>query len=347
MLHNIRMVRFFLILAAAASFFLFAAEAYAQTLGASPLQFSVSPEVPGPGDTVLIEISGVGTFLGDANITWQQDGKTVKSGLGESSFTFKAGPLGSQTTIKATINSSSQGISTKSFTFRPSSVYLVWEADTSIPPWFKGKALYSAGSSFTVTALPQVVSGGRSISANNFSYRWSQNGTPIPQISGTGKNVAKLQGSWLSSSETVDVDIYSGDTAVAHGEITLPAVKPGILFYVSDPLRGTLFDTALQNSISLSGSEFTLDAEPYYFSNSSLASGAAPYAWTLNGNEVTGLQSAYGLLTLRQIGSGAGQALVDVSVQNTDSDKYVQSAETALRVLFGGATAGASTLFGL
>src|SRR3569623_485265 len=123
MLHNRGMVRLLLILAALLSFFLFAEQAFAQSLGVpSPVQYTITPEVPRPGDTVLIEVAGVGGFIGDATVTWQQDGKTVKSGPGLSSFDFTAGPLGSKTTIKVTINSSSQGVITKSFTIAPSKV---------------------------------------------------------------------------------------------------------------------------------------------------------------------------------------------------------------------------------
>ena len=348
MLHNRAMVRFLFILAAAASFFIFATEAAAQTLGASPVQYTVTPEAPSPGATVNIDIAGVGTFIGDSNITWQQDGKTVESGVGKHSYTFVAGPLGSQTTVVATINSSSQGVISKSFTFRPSLVDMLWEAQTSVPPWYAGKSLYTAGSTITVTAIPQIVSNGKTLSANSLSFQWSRNGTPMPQASGGGQSSITFAGNQLYSQEDVSVDVLLGGAAVAHGEIIIPASKPQVVLYVQDPLRGTLYDSALSDSLSLSQTEITVQAVPYFFANSSINNGSVPFAWTLNGSDASGPQTAQGVLTLRQSGSGAGQASLAVSMQNNDSDKYVQSAQTALTILFGGASASAfNSFFGL
>lgn len=348
MLHNRGMLRWLLILAAVASFFLFAEQAFAQTLGASPVQYTITPEAPGPGDTVLIEVAGVGTFLGDATITWQQDGKTAASGPGESKFSFVAGPLGSKTTIKVTINSSTEGTLTKTFSFSPASVNMLWEADTSAPWWFKGKPLYTAGSSLTVTALPQIISGGKTLSAGVLSFQWKVNDTPVPQSSGLGKNRITFTGSQLLPGETASVDIYYAGTLAGRGSIYVPAAKPLAMLYVRDPLRGTLFDRALQNTVTLNSTEFTLEAAPFYFSNASVEGGSVPFAWKLNGDDTTGPQTAQGLLTLRQSGSGAGRAQLEVDLQNTDSSKYVQSAQNTITILFGGASNSAfSSFFGL
>jgi hypothetical protein len=342
------MLRFLVILSAIASFSFNIPLALAQQIGQAPLQYSVNPEVPGPNSLVLIQVQGVGNFLGEATITWKQDGKTVLSGVGERSYRFTTGVLGSKTTISVTINSPSQGTFSKSFTFNPSSVLFVWEADTSIPQWYKGKALYTAGSKLSITAFPQVVSGGKTLSSSALSFQWKRNDTPLPQSSGIGFSHISFNGNQLFPSETVSVTVLSGGTPVAQGSITVPAVKPEVNAYVRDPLRGVLFDSALGSTVSLEGSEFTVKAEPFYFDNSSLKSGSVPYAWTLNGEKITGPQSAQGILTLRQSGSGAGQAALAVSMQNTNSSQYVQSAKAAFKILFGGASDSAfNSFFGL
>ena len=341
------MVRWLFIIAALGSFFLFAGEVLAQSLtgGAAPVQYLMMPEAPQPGNTVVIQVQGVGAFLGDANIIWQQDGKTVKSGVGESKFVFVAGPVGSKTTVKVTITSSTQGTFTKTFAISPSSINMLWEADTSAPWWFKGKTLYTSGSNLTVTALPQVSSGGKGLSSNVLSYQWKINGTPSTQGSGLGRNRITFAGNQLLPGETADVDVYYAGTLVGHGSITIPASKAQLGLYVRDPLRGTLFDSALRNSVSLSSTEFTIEAVPFNFANSSLANGSVPFAWKLNGNDTTGPQTSEGLLTLRQSGSGSGRAQVEVDLQNNESDKYLQSAQSALTILFGGASDSPFTSF--
>ncbi len=319
--------------------------ASAQSLGnqPDPLQFLVAPDVPQPGDTVVIEAQGVGDFLGDATITWQLGGKTVKSGLGERIFSFTAGPLGSQSSVKVIIDSPARGVITKNFTFLPSLVNMLWEADTSVPPWYRGKALYTAGSTLTITAFPQIILRGASVTSNNLSFNWKRNGKPLPQSSGKGRNQITIKGSQLLPGETVAVDVLAGTAILAHGEIVVPASKPQIFLYNRDPLRGVLYDRALAGTVQLTGAEITVQAVPYFFSNSSISAGTVPYVWQLNNEDTSGPQTAEGLLTLRQAGSGAGSALLNVSMQNNDADKYVQSAAAALRILFGG-SASASTL---
>jgi hypothetical protein len=335
---------------AAAVFFAAVTPVLAQSLGnqPDPIQFLVAPEVPAPGDTVLIEVQGVGNFLGEATITWQVDGKTIASGLGERTFSFTAGGLGSKTSVKAIIDSPTKGVITKNFTFLPSVVNMVWEADTSVPPWFKGKALYSAGSSLTITAFPQVILNGKTVTSNNLSFQWKRNETPLTQSSGKGRNQITFKGNQLLPTEEVSVEVYAGSAILARGAVTVPAYKPQVVLYERDPLRGVLYDQTFSGSVSLSETEITVQAAPYYFANSSIINGTAPYVWTLNGDKAEGPQTASGILTLRQSGSGAGRAQLEVSVQNNDSDKYVQSAKTAIQILFGGASNSPfSNFFGL
>lgn len=320
--------------------------AYAQTLGIDPVQYVVSPEVPGPNEQVTIEAQGVGSFIGDANITWKLNGSTALSGTGARDFTFTTGALGSQTKVHVEINSPSQGTFTHDFTFVPSTVNLVWEADTTVPPFYAGKALYSAGSMLKVVAFPTVVVSGTHVSAASLSYQWSVNGTPLTAQSGLGKNALSFQGDQLQAQEDVAVEVYLGASKVGYGEAVIPAQGPEILLYDADPLRGVLWDEALPSAISLTGSELTIAAVPYFFSNQSARAGALSYGWTLNGADTTGPSAAQGLLTLRQTGAGTGAAQLGVSVQNNQTDKLVQAATAALTLVFGQTSSGGS-LFGL
>jgi hypothetical protein len=317
----------------------------AQTVPA-PLQYVVSPETPGPNTQVTIEVQGVGTFLGNSTITWSVNGKVVSSGVGVRQLSLSTGALGTQTRVHVSINSSSEGTFTNDWVFTPSSVNMIWEADTSVPPLYKGKALYSGGSNLKVVAFPSIVVGGKSVSSNNLSFQWTVNDTPAPQQSGLGQNSISFPGDQLQQGEDVAVAVYYGPTQVGFGEVFVPASTPLILMYDKDPLRGLLLDNALPSALSLSAKEFTIQAVPYYFANSSLQSGAAAYAWTLNNEDTTGPNATKGQLTLRQTGSGTGSAVIGVTIQNSDTDKLVQAAQTALQIVFGGSSSG-SSLFGL
>jgi hypothetical protein len=322
--------------------------AHAQTSGVvpAPIQYVVSPETPGPNTQVTIEAQGVGTFVGDSTIIWSQNGKVVSQGVGQRDFTFTTGPIGSATQIHVEIDSSTQGTLTNSWTFIPSSINLVWEADTTVPPLYKGKALYSGGSNVKVVAFPSLAVNGSSFSISSLSFQWTLDGDPLPDQSGLGQNSLTFTGSQLQKEEDVSVDVYYGATKVGTGSVVIPATDPELVLYDKDPLRGIIFDSALPAGISLNSNELTVQAVPYYFANSSLANGALTYAWTLDGNDTTGPNAAEGELTLRQTGSGSGSAQLGVSLQNNDTDKLVQAANAALQIVFG-TQSSSSGLFGL
>jgi len=311
----------------------------------APIQYVVSPETPGPNTQVTIEAQGVGTYLGDSTITWSQDGKVVLSGVGQRDFTFTTGALGKQTRIHVVIKSATEGTLTNDWVFIPSSINMIWEADTSVPPLYRGKALYSGGSNLKVVAFPSIVVNGKGLPASSLSFQWTVNDNPLPQLSGLGQNSLSFTGDQLQAAEDVAVTVYYGASKVGYGEVFIPTTVPQILIYDKDPLRGLLLDTALPSALSLSAKEFTIQAVPYYFANQSINSGASTYAWTLNDEDTTGPNASRGMLTLRQTGSGTGSATIGVTMQNSDPSMLVQAAQAAIQIVFG-QSAGAS-LFGL
>lgn len=322
------------------------AAALAQAVPA-PVEYAVAPQAPGPGQAVTIQMEGVGDFLGDAQVTWTRDGKVVEQGTGISTFNFTAPALGQTTTVSVEIDSDTQGTITNSWTFTPSVISLLWEANTTVPPFYAGKPLYSAGSPLTVVAFPTVYSGGKLINASALSYQWSVGGNPDTQDSGLGRYSLSYTGNELENSEDVSVDVYYGNAEVGYGEVVIPATQPQLLLYQRDALRGLLLDQALPSGISLNGSEITVQAEPYYFSNDSKESGTLTYDWQLDGTDITGPDSAQGILTLKQTGNGQGDSNLTVSLQDENTSTFVQSANAALQIVFGQQSSSAlSNLFG-
>ncbi len=284
--------------------------------------------------------------MGDATITWQKDGKVEQTGAGMRSYSFVTGGVGSVTQVRVDIKSPTDGSFSKIFVFRPSNVNLIWEVDTSAPLLFLGKPLYSAGSFVKVAAFPTVVVNGSRVAAQSLSYQWTRRDQALPAQSGLGRNTLSFDGDQLQPEENIGVDVYLGTSLVAKGSVVIPVTQPQLLLYERDALRGVLYDAALPQGISLAKKEITISAQPYYFSNSSLKTGALQYSWMLNTDEITGPDSAKGLLTLRQTGSGQGGATLSATLQNNASDQLVQSAEAILTILFGGQTTS-GPLFGL
>jgi len=326
---------------------LLAAPAFAEAQFApEPIQYVITPEVPGPNQTVTIEAQGIGTFLGDAAITWQKDGATVQSGTGMRTYTFTTSGIGSVTQVRIDIQSQTNGSFNKTFVFRPSAVNLVWEADTSAPPLYVGKPLYSAGSTIKVVAFPVVVINGSRVAAQSLSYQWTRRDQALPAQSGLGRNTLTFVGDQLQAQEDIVVSVYFGTSLVAQSGISIPSTQPQLRLYERNALRGILFDAALPQGIRLGDKEITIAAQPYYFSNAAISAGALQYSWMLDGNEITGPDSGKGVLTLRQTGGGGGQSALSAELQNSLDDQLMQSAQTLLTIIFG-AQSSTGSLFGL
>lgn len=332
-------------LAVAAGTFAYAGLVHGQAQ--DPIQFIIAPDTPGPNEPVVIQLEGVGTFLGTSNISWSLNGSVEKSGAGERTFSFTTGALGSRSTVRVVIDSGSQGLITRTLTFSPSLVNMLWEADTTVPPLYKGKALYSAGSKLTVLAFPVVYSGSSRVAASALTFQWFLNDEPLVNQSGRGKSAITFFGDQLRTEEVVTVDVYYGNTKVARGTATIVATAPEIVFYEQSPLRGVLYEEALPGAIALQEKEISVKAEPFYFSRNAQSSGALSYSWLLNGTETSGPDASRGVLTLRQAGSGTGSALIEASLQNNANDQFVQAARSVVQIVFGAQTGGLLNLFGL
>jgi hypothetical protein len=321
-----------------------AATLHAQAV--DPVRFIVTPETPQPGQEVRIEVQGVGTLVGDATITWRVNGSVVLSGPGERVMTLTAGALGSRATIEATITSAAQGQITREFVIIPSVVNLVWEADTYVPPFFRGKALYTAGSPLKVVAYPSIVISGSQLANNSLSFQWRRNGETVASASGLGRNVFSFYGDQLQAVERIGVDVVVGGVRVGSADITIPTSNPLLVLYNRDPLRGVVYEQAFPASIALAGREITVQAEPYYFANINRNAGQISYEWLLNGQPVSGPDSALGVLTLRQEGGGAGESILSVAAQNNDPESLIQRATNAVQIIFGGEDSSASAGLG-
>jgi hypothetical protein len=328
-----------------AGFLLSTSAVYAQSVAPDPVQYVVTPENPGPNQRVTIEVNGVGQFLGDANITWQQNGSVVSAAQNQMTFSFTTGGVGAVTRISLRINSPTKGLITHDFIFNPSVVNLVWEADTYTPTLYKGKALYTAGSPLRVVAFPTVMIGGALVPTSKLSFQWYRNDTIDPSVSGLGKHVFTFVGDQLQKEEDVSVVVYSGTTQVGKGEVIIPVSNPQVIFYVQDPLRGELLEQGYLGRATMAQTETTFKAEPYFFANNSIRRGQLQYQWTLNDQDTTGPDATKGLLTLRQTGSGTGSANLGVSIQNTDSSRFVQAASATLNLVFGQQSGSAFTNF--
>jgi hypothetical protein len=300
------------------------------------LDIRVSPTTPAPGARTTVTLTSTSFDLGSSQIAWTLDGNASAAGPGERSFTFTMGPAGRSTVIGITVTPRQGARITRTLTFRPASVTLLWEADTYTPPLYKGRALYSAGAGIRILAIPSVLtSSGASVPSSELIFKWQIGEQAYADRSGLGRDTLLITGSQLREEELVGVTVLRRDgSEAAAAAIRIPATAPLARLYRADELRGVRYERALAGEEPLTTTETTIVAEPYFLSGNARMQPGFTYAWSLNGKEVEPQGEDRTVITLRQQG-GEGRATLEFSVESNAYSKLLQSAGAALIFVLG------------
>ncbi len=305
--------------------------------GTDPLNVTVTPQAPAPGVQTTITLTSTPIDLGRAIFIWSVNGSPKQSGPGIRTFSFTMGKATENTVVSVDIQPANGTPFSRTFTFRPGNVTLLWEADTYSPPWYRGKSIYTPGSDMRIVAVPSIIDEqGNTIPSNQLIYRWQIGGDPYADRSGLGRNTLYVTGNQLEGDQDIAVDILrSNGLRSAHAEITIPAEAPQLLLYKNDPLRGTLYNQALTGTVQLTDTETTILAEPYFLSGGVRQPNLVLYEWALNDNDITPQAKDQYLVTLRQSAGQSGQAKLTASMQNSNLKRLLQNATAELYLVFG------------
>lgn len=286
--------------------------------------------IPGFGGTLSIEstprnlvpntsihLSAEDTFvdLSSINLTWTVDGKEVQSGEGLTSYDVELGDLGSVTDVVVTADTNEGTISTEAKLI-PTSVDLLWEADSYTPPFYRGRALASAGSEIRLEAIPHFVQpDGSEVPASSLKYVWKDDGTVLGDESGLGRSSATVGISPLSQSATIEVDVTSTD-GLYSGSATLsvPLVDPSLTLYEDHPLFGLSYNNALDSSASIPENEMAFAAVPYFAPSKNANDPGFQYTWAVDTKAVSSDAKDPSEITINaQNSSGAASLSLDLS----------------------------------
>ncbi len=293
------------------------------------------PQIPKAGDLVTVYLSSYSTNINTATITWRVDGKTIKSGVGEKTFSFNMGNEGVKTNLSVTIRTQAGESITKTIPLRATSVDLIWQTDGVVPPFYKGKAMFSHQNNVTVIAMPHLVnSSGVEISSKNLVYTWKKNGSVMESVSGFGKSTYTFEGSIISRNIDVSVEVTSSNSAsMGFATLKLQPKEPDIIFYKKDPTYGIELNKALNGNVLLNGSsEVTVIGIPFSFNSKDETSGSLNYKWSING-VVTGEDNNQDVQTFRQKEGSSGTAKISLSIENPN--RVLQYASRNFNLTFG------------
>ncbi len=267
------------------------------------IEISAEPTLPKPGDTVKLTLSAFGVDLNTASISWNVNGSSYGSGIGKTSITFVAK---SNTSVTVTISPVNSKSITKSYTIKAATVDLIWEADTYVPPFYRGKTMYTPQEKVKFTAImPGAV-----------TYKWSQDQEVQGSLSGNGVQSFYYKGSILMLPVSILVDVTDQNGATAENYLTLKPKKPLIGLYENSSIYGILFNRELSGEFDFGEKEErSIAAYPYYFGTKGRSDSNLAYAWSINGYDIN-VPSSQNNLTLRNEEGKEGRSIIGVGIKN-------------------------------
>jgi len=317
---------FFLLLAAAGG-------ADAQTFS-TPDNFTlnVSPQSPRAGSAITVTARSFAFDGRRANFVWFLGDKKVDAGVGLSEKTFTAGKLGTEMNIIV------EAISADGLFYKARTSISVTDIDfvihplTYTPPFYRGAALATPGSEVEIIAAPHLFRNGAKLKPQNLIYEWSLDRKPLLAQSGGGRNKLLLRLADIRGGEyEISLRVSAADGGIfAKKDARFKTTAPELVFYKTNPLTG-LISSALPSFSANAGEQFSILAEPFYFSLSSLA--RAEFDWRANGEKIKPDAGNPRLLNL-EAPAGAESA-ADVSVTIKDAKTLFQGAEGRLNIKTG------------
>lgn len=315
------------------SFFLLAFTASAQNLstGVNGLDLTASTNNPVPGQNVTITVRSYSIEINSAKISWSVNGIVKQNDIGATTLVVVAPALGKKLNISVTAITPSGGSISNNILVGSGSVDMLLESEGYVPPLFRGKVPPVYQSTVKIAAVPHIAnSSGVEYDPKNLVYQWKKNGQVMEEDSGYGKQSVTIKGEMVPRPYSVTVTVSNRDySAQAVGMISVIAVAPSLSFYVNDPLYGTLFNKAVNDTLRIGSQKETgVFAVPYGFSKYA-AKDNLSLSWTINGMEHPELSTNQSVI-LRAPSDTGGTSAISLNISNlTDILQGTRSGFTA------------------
>lgn len=285
-------------------------------LGRGDLTLNLSATYPIPGETVRAVASSYSHNLSEATLVWSLDGKKIAEGAGISEVEVVAPDLGSASKIE--VIATEEGITSSAYAMiRPTEVDLLWESDSYIPPFYRGRALPSAGTSLRLEAIPRFKRpDGSYVPVSEIAFTWKRDRYAISVVSGMGKSKIVVPSPPLFGSNTISVEARTSDGVYAGAAfVRIASRDPVLILYENHPLFGIQYHHALASQNVVSEVETSFIAIPYFAEAQSPNDSRLAYEWRVNGNEIRSDSTRPSELTINASGS-SGVALVELTLSH-------------------------------
>lgn len=250
------------------------------------LRIVMEPRSPEPGDSVRLRAESDTLDLENAVIIWMVNDAEAARGRGLQTHTLTAPALGKETAVEVLVDGAAD-IASAALTFRSVEIDLLWDSDSHTPPFYKGRALPSAGGTLGAEAVVRFKrSDGSYVPPKDITYSWSVDSSPVPSLSGRGKSSARIASPSLFGSKRISVEARSVDGFFSgNASVVISSVEPSLYLYMNHPLFGILYHRALNGGTEITDTEMTFIAVPLY---SPVPPGdrGLIYEWSVGGSRV-------------------------------------------------------------
>jgi hypothetical protein len=308
--------------------------------GSGIITISITPDNPQPGSIVRLSAVSSMIDLENSDITWYANQKVIAEGLGQTGASVALGQLGSEVNVVVIAQSISGATASGEVFISPSEVDILWESDSYTPPFYRGRALPSAGTKIRLNAIAHLMrADGSPIPENQILYTWRRNGTVIQTSSGKGRSFSVLPSPTLFGRDTFSVTAVSADgTRSGKSEITVASVEPVLVLYENHPLFGLLYNNAFGQASSVKDPEVTFAAVPYFAQANSPDDPQFVYGWNVNGQQIQADYSRPSEITINADNS-TGKADISLSLTRVNNWYMKVSGAWKFSLPAGGSTA--------
>ena len=323
---------FFISLLAVSAVFTFSKYGLAQEINDYSSDFTIElvPDNPRPDQAVSAKVISYQFDVDRSEINWILDGKTIAGGQGKKTADFVLPSLGKESILTVNIVTN-QGVKTsKTKKFSGSDIDFLWQANTSVPAGYKGKALAGRKAFVKITALPSLYSASGAISRSNLVYDWTFNYKNLPDDSGAGKNTLLIRMNDMGD-YVIGVKVSTKDKRTSFQKylhLSAEGVSPKLVFYADNPLEGPFYGKALGNKITLKTKDINIRAEPYFFNQED---GKTTYRWSMNGKSVKSGKKPNTISLVSE--ENSGQAGINFEMEK-EIENNLQSADGGVNIVF-------------
>lgn len=301
---------------------------------AGVVDISLSPQAPEPQETVRATLTGPLVDFDKSEIYWYINEKVQVSGIGEKTFSFIVGEVEEKTTLDIIIITEQGRRFDLQKIIVPTSIDLLWEAQTYTPPFYRGKALPTEGSPIKVVAIPNTKD-----QKTKYTYSWGVNKLfPLVDYSGYNRTSFILSGTKEKYSQKVVVSASSFDGSKNTKKIIkITSVEPAVVLYeksIKNILNSPFLGQALSGAKEVNSKGLVIRAEPYFFSKTDLENNKLEYIWKINQSSIKNLkkqQREINFVPPTKESAGQQQSSIQVTIKNTAVYAQQRSAGLSLK----------------